>query len=142
MLAHPAARLLGAATLPPRALLRLCATGAALRRRGFPRVVAQARAEAGRGRRPTADDVARARRYAGWLHALGSGRPLRAQCLHRALALHFWLRDEGVASELRIGVQKQARALRAHAWVEVAGQVVDDRPGAVAAFHPLHGGVR
>jgi hypothetical protein len=135
------ARLVAAATLPPRALLRLCATAAALRLYGFPRLVALARASASRpDRLPTAQELARARRYAGWLRALGSGWPLRAHCLPRALALHFWLRREGIPSEVCIGVRKEDGALRAHAWVELGGLVVDDLPLAVAPFRPLRGG--
>jgi len=53
------------------------------------------------------------------------------------LALHQWLREEGLPSELRIGVRKDDGELRAHAWVELGGLVVNDGAGAVAAFTPL-----
>jgi hypothetical protein len=60
-----------------------------------------------------------------------------AHCLHRSLVLHAWLRREGLPSSLRIGVQKANGELRAHAWIELAGQVINDRPAAVAPFGVL-----
>ncbi len=45
------------------------------------------------------------------------------RCLPRALALQALLRQAGVASELRIGVAKDARGgLVAHAWVDREGE--------------------
>ena len=62
---------------------------------------------------------------------------VRAHCLHKSVALHFWLRREGLPSELRIGVRKESGELRAHAWVTLGDHVVNDDPSAVAAFTPL-----
>jgi hypothetical protein len=81
--------------------------------------------------------VLRARRYARWLRAASRYQPVRTECLHRSLALHWWLRREGVASRLQIGVRKEGGDLAAHAWVELDGQVVNDHPAAVARFTPL-----
>jgi hypothetical protein len=89
---------------------------------------------------PAAVDTAailRARRYARWLQAAARYQPVRAECLHRSLALHWWLRREGLASRLQIGVRKESGDLAAHAWVELDGQVVNDHPAAVARFTPL-----
>jgi hypothetical protein len=47
------------------------------------------------------------------------------------------LRREGLPSQLRIGVRKADGALKAHAWVELCGSVVNDDPSAVAVFRPL-----
>ena len=49
-------------------------------------------------------------------------------CLTRSLLLDALLRRHGVASQLRIGVRLSQGALDAHAWVEVAGVPVNDRP--------------
>ncbi len=83
------------------------------------------------------EDIARARRYADWLQIASRHHFVRGQCLHRSLVLHRWLRREGLPSELRIGVRKEGRELKAHAWVELGGQVVTDPPAAIAAFMPL-----
>jgi hypothetical protein len=59
--------------------------------------------------------------------------------LQRSLVLNYWLRREGLPSELRIGVRKDGDALKAHAWVELGRHVVNDPVAAVAAFTPLAG---
>ena len=95
-------------------------------------------------RGPATDTVSprrlrRARRFAGWLEQASHRHAVRARCLHRSLALHAWLRRKGLPSELKIGVRKENGELRAHAWVELAGHVVNDRQESVAAFAPLVG---
>jgi len=50
----------------------------------------------------------------------------RPNCLGQSLVLWWLLRQEGIASELRIGVRKQARRFQAHAWVERSGVVLND----------------
>ncbi len=52
-----------------------------------------------------------------WKHVL---------CLQRSAAAACLLRDRGVPAELVIGAQHMP--FRAHAWVEVRGRVVNDRP--------------
>ena len=48
-----------------------------------------------------------------------------ATCLTQALAAQVLLRREGYAPALRFGVAKgEAGALRAHAWLECAGQTI------------------
>ncbi len=84
-----------------------------------------------------ADAVRRARRYARWLEKASRYHIVRARCLHRSLTLHRWLRRDGIASDLRIGVRKDGGALKAHAWVEIDGHVVNDGRTAVAQFTPL-----
>ena len=60
--------------------------------------------------------------------SLVAGRSLvGARCLGRSLAVWFLLRRRGIDAELLIGVQMpQGGELPAHAWVEVAGQPVND----------------
>ncbi len=52
-----------------------------------------------------------------WRHVL---------CLQRAAATTVMLRRNGVEAEMVLGVQQMP--FRAHAWVEVEGQVVNDKP--------------
>jgi len=50
----------------------------------------------------------------------------QAQCLQRSAATACLLRQHGVKAELVIGAQQLP--FKAHAWVEVAGRVVNDKP--------------
>ncbi len=47
-------------------------------------------------------------------------------CLQRAATTTYLLRRNGVPAEMVIGVQQCP--FRAHAWVEVTGRVVNDKP--------------
>jgi hypothetical protein len=62
--------------------------------------------------------------------AIVAGRPVvGARCLGRSLLLWFLLRRRGIDAELLIGAEPaRERTLPAHAWVEVAGQPVNDAP--------------
>ncbi len=48
--------------------------------------------------------------------------PCRPQCLHRSLALYFWLRCQGIVAQLEIGWGDQI----GHAWVSYGGQILND----------------
>ena len=81
----------------------------------------------------------RARRYARRITAAARRHPLRPACLQRSLVLHYWLTRDGLSSQLRIGVRREAGQLKAHAWVEVNGQPVNEHLRALADFTPLVG---
>ncbi len=49
-----------------------------------------------------------------------------ANCLKRSLVLWSLLRHQGIESELRIGVKREAGKFEAHAWVEWEGIVLND----------------
>jgi hypothetical protein len=70
---------------------------------------------------------ARARRVARMVRAAAAHGPYRANCLKQSLTLWWLLRRRGIASDLRIGVQKSTSGLEAHAWVEHSGVVLNDR---------------
>jgi len=53
--------------------------------------------------------------------------PFHVECLHRAAALVCYLRWRGHAATLVIGVKTVPFA--AHAWAELDGVIVNDRPG-------------
>ena len=62
---------------------------------------------------------------------------LAVNCLPRSVVLWWLLRRAGVAADLRIGAQKEADVLMAHAWVEFAGAPVGDTgSGRYGAFAP------
>jgi hypothetical protein len=52
--------------------------------------------------------------------------PSETNCLERSLALWWMLRSDGVEGELHIGARKEGANFQAHAWVELAGQVLND----------------
>lgn len=52
--------------------------------------------------------------------------PKRSLCLQRSAALTCLLRRHGVPALMVIGVQKLP--FKAHAWVEVDGRVINDKP--------------
>lgn len=71
-------------------------------------------------------------------HAVARRLPVR--CLSRSLALRWLLARHGYASELRIGVRRSGAELAAHAWVEHAGEVLNDAAGVrrdYATLEPL-----
>ena len=51
--------------------------------------------------------------------------PKRALCLQRSSVLVTMLRKRGVSSHMIIGAQKLP--FKAHAWVEVGGEIINDR---------------
>jgi hypothetical protein len=61
--------------------------------------------------------------------------PKNVLCLQRSAATTCFLRDQGVFAELVVGARKMPFA--AHAWVEVSGRVVNDKPGVVARYRVM-----
>jgi hypothetical protein len=52
--------------------------------------------------------------------------PTTVRCLQRSAATAILLRRHGIQSEMVIGIQLMP--LKSHAWVEVGGRVVNDKP--------------
>lgn len=51
----------------------------------------------------------------------------RANCLQRSVLLWWMLRRRGIDGELYLGARKGDGRFEAHAWVELAGAVLNDR---------------
>jgi hypothetical protein len=135
-----AARRAGSATWSERlavgqALAYLTLADAALRLRGFRRLAPHLRPSTGRLDAATALPVARVRADA--IARAARLYPAQAACLQQAAALQLWLRRAGVPALFRIGVCKDGSELRAHAWVEVAGQPLLNQPAEIAQFTPM-----
>jgi hypothetical protein len=52
--------------------------------------------------------------------------PANPNCLVRSITLWWLLRRDGIDGELHIGARKESGQLKAHAWVELGGQVLND----------------
>jgi len=86
---------------------------------------------------PSATQMAHARAVGDAVNAAARHTPFPATCLSRSLLLVWMLARRGVAGELRLGVQLNSGQLAAHAWVECAGQPVNDRPDVASAYAPF-----
>ena len=112
-----------------RAALMLPLVEAGLRVVGFRRIWAVlGPADAGR------EDVAAARTIARVVQAAARWSPARPGCLARSVVLCHLLHRRGLAGTLRIGVVRPGAGLEAHAWVEVAGQPINDSTAQVERF--------
>jgi len=61
--------------------------------------------------------------------------PKRATCLQTSATAVYLLRKRGIAAELVIGCRRQP--FSAHAWVEVAAEVVNDSKQVAESFHVI-----
>ena len=91
--------------------------------RGFPFVYAFTRARPIARRRPSPEVTARVCRA---VEEACIWYVKRAYCLQRSSVVTWMLRRRGVAAELVIGYRPLP--VDSHAWVEVDGEVVNDRP--------------
>ncbi len=66
---------------------------------------------------------------------------IHANCLERSLLLWSLLRRRGFSGTIRIGVSNKAEQFKAHAWVELNGVVLNDRPDVAAEFVPFSGAI-
>ena len=71
------------------------------------------------------------------VRAAAANGPYRATCLPQSLAVWWLLGRRGMASELRIGVRKEANRFEAHAWVEYEGTVLNDQGDVPHRFAPF-----
>jgi hypothetical protein len=78
--------------------------------------------------------VEHAERIAQLASIVGSHGPYRATCLRQSLAVWWLLRRRDIPAEIRIGVRKDGGEFLAHAWVELAGQALDDPTGMSRAY--------
>ena len=60
-----------------------------------------------------------------------------AGCLRRSLLVWWFLRRDGIQSDLRFGVRKINHIIEAHAWLDYRGVVLNDLPNIHEHYHPL-----
>jgi hypothetical protein len=61
------------------------------------------------------------------VQAAASRMHFNITCLARSTTLWWLLRRQGIASEIRIGVNQQEGEFQAHAWVEIDSIVLNDK---------------
>ena len=73
------------------------------------------------------------------MQVAGRRYPFRiTNCLTQSVTVWWLLRRAGIESDLRIGVRKEANQLKAHAWVEYQGHVLNDMADNRSRFSPFH----
>ena len=106
-------------------MVLLPAVQVSLRSRGFKRTAGALGARS--QRRATSADPCRARPAAEAVGLVAGRSVIGARCLGRSLVLWFLLRRRGIDAVLVIGADMpRGGELPAHAWVEVAGEPVND----------------
>jgi hypothetical protein len=81
-----------------------------------------------------ANQVARLHRL---VRLAGRLAPFGSTCLTRSLVLQRLLRARGVDAVLKIGALREGHSLRAHAWLEHGGRVLNDTQEALRGFAAL-----
>ena len=85
-----------------------------------------------------ADGVARARRVAMAVQRAAEYGLFRPTCLVRSIALERMLERDGVSGAVvRIGARVRDGRPQMHAWIEIGGSVIGERPEVASTFTPL-----
>ena len=58
-------------------------------------------------------------------------------CLVKATTLCWMLSMRGIPAQLRIGANKDATGIKAHAWVEIQGRIIGEGQGITESFRVL-----
>ena len=82
-------------------------------------------------------DPAQARSIAAAVDAGLGLLPVVPTCLRRSVTLLRELHRRQLGATVHIGVRRGEQEMQAHAWVEVAGEVVNDDPDVVGTYVPL-----
>lgn len=83
----------------------------------------------------SSEDSSTSAKRLGRLVSIASRRgPYMATCLPQSIALRWLLCRRGMPAEVRIGVRKEHERIHAHAWVELAGQVINDHSAVEAEY--------
>ena len=67
------------------------------------------------------DELVKAQRDAQLLAIAGRRGLISATCLRQSVLLEYYLKRQGLAAEMKIGVRKENDLFDAHAWVELNG---------------------
>lgn len=118
-----------------RAALRLLTVDLRLRFRGFASMASVAAAASAIDRRSARPGDPSA--IEPWVRAVDVAARhhlYSMPCVPRALALRSLLAEEGIVTELRIGVRKEGCRLAAHAWIEYRGMPIGEASTVLERF--------
>ena len=79
------------------------------------------------------------RRLALIVHACARRLPGDFVCLPRSMVLDAMARQRGLETRVVHGVRGEGTAREFHAWVEMAGSPLNERPAVVATYQPIFG---
>ena len=85
-------------------------------------------------------DPRQARRIAEAVDAGLGVLPVKSTCLRRSVTLLRELQRQDSTAALHIGVRPGPAGIEAHAWIEAAGEVVNDDPQVTASYVELAAG--
>jgi hypothetical protein len=124
-----------------RALFLLPLTGAALHTVGFRRwKLFLARFTPKNSDAPvTPESLQAARRIARMLAAASQEGIFHGKCLEQSTVLWWFLLRRGFPAELQIGGRRGSAGFEAHAWVEIAGTVINDHEAVGQNYAPFRG---
>jgi hypothetical protein len=86
---------------------------------------------------PEADQMNVAKQVARMVSIASNHGPYHANCLKRSVLIWWLLERKRIHTEIRVGAQKDPSGLRAHAWVECQGVVLNDRQDIADQFTPF-----
>jgi len=119
------------------AIMQLTLLAIGLRMGGFRRYLAKLQHPLqGIAPKPNPDEAGR---LAALISHAAQLTPTPTTCLTRSLLLCRLLRGQGIDAQLQIGVRLASGTFEAHAWVEVAGHPVNDRPDVSEKFAAFSG---
>jgi hypothetical protein len=88
---------------------------------------------------PTKQTRANVRRTAQMVAVACRRHPLRSNCLPRTIVLWSLLRRRGIDADVRIGVRRDTEgAVKAHAWLEWNGEVLNDAADVATQYPPFN----
>lgn len=122
-----------------KALLLLPVTAVALELIGLNRwqgVMARAGIKAGDSK-PSAPQIAQAKRAARVVTIAARYGVHRANCLQQSLVLQWLLKQRNIKSEIRYGARREETEFSAHAWIECEGVVLNDTSDVGTRYTPF-----
>jgi hypothetical protein len=83
------------------------------------------------------DSLKSARRTARMVASASEEGIVRGKCLEQSMVLWFLLKRRQLPAELQIGGRRTSAGFEAHAWVELEGNVINDRDTVGQDFAPF-----
>jgi hypothetical protein len=89
----------------------------------------------------TGETLERGQRAARMVAAASREGLVKGNCLSQSLVLCWLLRRAGASPDLRVGMQRSPEGLKAHAWVELQGTILNDSADVPQRYAPFEGDI-